>query len=122
MNQIQSHQQKTLKNLAPHLDPVPNTDVADFDFQKEIEHLPFKLNLGHIHLDKEHQARFINLIYNNQEFFSLYDEDLDYCNKLTHTIPTSTDNPVYLPDRTIPRQLQGEVRECLNTWLLQGII
>ena len=95
----------------------PNTDVADFDFQKEVEHLPFKLKLGDVQLDKEHQAIFINLVYSNQEVFSLHDEDLGYCNKLTYTIPTSTEMPVYLPHRTIPRQLQGEVCKCLNTWL-----
>ena len=94
----------------PTFGPHPNTSVADFNFQQEVEHLPFKLNLGDVHLEKEHQARFINLIYSNQEVFSLHDEDLGYCNKLTHTIPTSTDKPVYLPHRTIPRQLQGEVQ------------
>ena len=106
----------------PTFGPHPNTSVADFDFQQEVEHLPFKLNLWDVPLDKEHQARFIDLIYNNQEVFSLNDEDLGYCDKLTHTIPTSTDKPVYLPHRTIPRQLQGEVHKCLNTWLHQGII
>ena len=106
----------------PTFGPHPNTSAADFDFKQEVEHLPFKLNLGDVHLDKEHQARFIDLIYRNQEVFSLNDEDLGYCNKLTHTIPTSTDKPVYLPHRTIPRQLQGEVCKCLNTWLHQGII
>ena len=60
---------------------------------------PFKLNLGDVPLDKEHQARFIDLIYNNKEAFSLHDEDLGYCNKLTHTIPMSTNKPVYLPHR-----------------------
>ena len=89
----------------PLFGPHPNTDVADFNSQKEVEHLPFKLNLGDITLEREHQAKFINLIYSNQEIFSLYDEDLGYCNKLTHTIPTSTNKPVYLPLRTIPRQL-----------------
>ena len=106
----------------PTFGPHPNTSVADFDFQQEVECLPFKLNLGDVPLEKEHQARFINLIYSNQEVFSLHDEDLGYCDKLTHTIPTSTDKPVYLPHRTIPRQLQGEVHKCLNTWLHQGII
>ena len=101
--------------------PHPNTDATDFDFQK-VECLPFKLNLGDIPLEKEHQAKFINLIYSNQAVFSLRDEDQGYCNKLTHIIPTSTDKPVYLPHRTIPRQLQGEVHECINTWLCQGII
>ena len=106
----------------PTFGPHPNTSAAEFNIQQEVEHLPFKLNLGDVDLEKEHQARFINLIYSNQEVFSLQDEDLGYCNKLTHTIPTSTDKPVYLPHRTIPRQLQGEVHECLNTWLCQGII
>ena len=100
----------------PHLDPIP------IQVQQEVECLPFKLNSGDVDLEKEHQARFINLIYSNQEVFSLYDEDLGYCNKLTHTIPTSINKPVYLPHRTIPRHLQGEVCECLNTWLHQGII
>ena len=111
-------------NKEPHptFGPHPNTKVADFDFQKEVEHLPFKLNLGDALLDKEHQAKFIDLIYSNQEVFSLHDEDLGYCDQLTHTILTSTDKPVYLPHRTITRQCQGEVCKCLNTWLHQGII
>ena len=33
-----------------------------------------------------------------------------------------TKKPVYLPHHTIPRQLQGEVHKCLDTWLCQGII
>ena len=113
---------ENIKEPHPTFGPHPNTDAADFDFQKEVECLPFKLNLGGIPLEKEHQAKFINLIYSNQEVFSLHDEGLGYCNKLTHTIPTSPDKPVYLPHRTIPRQLQGEVHKCLNTWLFQGII
>ena len=78
------------KEPCPTFGPCPNTDAANFDFQKEVEHLPFKFNLGDVQLDKEHQARFINLVYSNQEVFSLHDEDLGYCNKLTHTICTST--------------------------------
>ena len=74
------------------------------------------------YLDKEHQAKFIDLIYSNKEVFSLHDEDLGYCDKLMHTIPTGTDKPVHPPHRTIPRQLQGEVHTSLNTWLCQGII
>ena len=109
------------KEPHPKFGPHPNTDVADFDFQKEVECLPFKLNLGDVHLDKEHRPNLLILIYSNQEVFSLHD-DLGYCDKLTHTIPTSTSKPVYLPHRTIPRQLQGEVCKCLNTWLHQGII
>ena len=42
--------------------------------------------------------------------------------KLAHSIPTTTNKPVYLPHRTIPRQLQGEVKKCLDMQLRQGII
>ena len=108
------------KESCPTFGPHPNTKVADS--QKEVECFPFKLNLGGVRLDKEHQAKFIDLIYSNQEVFSLHVEDLGYCHRLTPTIPMSTDKPVYLPHRTILRQLQGEVHECLYTWLHQGII
>ena len=79
----------------PTFGPHPNTQVANFDFKKEVEHLPFKLNLGDIPLEKEQQAQFIDLIYSNQEVFSLHDEDLGYCDQLTYTILTSTAWPVY---------------------------
>ena len=49
----------------PTFGPHPNTSVADFNFQQEVECLPFKLNLGDVHLEKEHQATFIYLIYSN---------------------------------------------------------
>ena len=63
----------------PTFGPHPNTQVADFDFKKEIEYLPLKLSLGDVPLDREHQAKFINLIYSIQEVFSLHDEALGYC-------------------------------------------
>ena len=52
----------------------------------------------------------------------LFDGDLGFCNVLKHSIPTTTDKPVYLPHRQIPVQLQSEVRKCLDNWLKQGII
>ena len=64
----------------------------------------------------------MNLVYDNKEVFSLHNEDLGYCNLIKHTIPTTTEKPVYLLHCTIPRQLQGEVQKCLDTWLCQGII
>ena len=73
-------------------------------------------------MDLEQQKRFIKLIYENQEVFSLYDGDLGYCDKLKHSIPTTTNKPVYLPHRQIPIQLQSEVRKCLDAWLKAGII
>ena len=54
--------------------------------------------------------------------FLLFDGDLGFCDVLKHSIPTTTDKPVYLPHRQIPVQLQSEVRKCLDNWLKQGII
>ena len=35
----------------PTFGPNPNTSVADFNFKQEVECLPFKLNLGDVHLE-----------------------------------------------------------------------
>ena len=102
--------------------PRPDFNSPNYDFDKELARLPFPLNLGKVDLSKDQQVRFLELIYNNQSVFSLGDEDLGLCDRLKHTIPTTTDKPVYLPHRTIPVQLQAEVRKCLDTWLKQGII
>ena len=106
----------------PKFGSRPNYGSPGFDFQKELDRLPFPLNLGKVEMSKEQQVRFLELIYDNQSVFSLCDEDLGLCDHLKHTIPTTMDKPVYLPHRTIPVQLQAEVRKCLDTWLRQGII
>ena len=79
-----------------------------------MEKLPFTLNIGEAPLTVEQQKRFIQLIYDNQEVFSLCDRDLGFCEKIKHSIPTTTEKPVYLPHRQIPIQLQSEVRKCLE--------
>ena len=63
-------------NQEPHptIGPCPNTQEADFNFENEVEHLSFKLILGDFHLNKEHKAKFIDLIYRNQEVFPSDDE------------------------------------------------
>ena len=85
-----SVQEEASQEPHPTFGPHPNTQVADFNFYKEVKHLPFKLNVGDVPLGKEHQAKFIDLICSKQEVFSLHDEDLGYCDQLTHTILTST--------------------------------
>ena len=106
----------------PQFGTPPDFDAEDFDFKAELERLPFQINIGEAPLDSSQQKRFIKLIYDNQSVFSLYDGDLGYCDKLKHSIPTTTDRPVYLPHRQIPIQLQSEVRKCLEGWLKAGII
>ena len=106
----------------PKFGPHPDTSSADFDFKMELDRLPFTINIGEAPLSREQQSHFIDLIYNYKEVFSLYNDDLGFCDALKHSIPTTTDKPVYLPHRQIPVQLQQEVRKCLESWLKQGII
>ena len=110
------------KDEKPSFGTRPNTKDPDFDFKKELERLPFELNIGDAPLTREQQARLIDVIYDHTEVFSLFDGDLGFCDVLKHSIPTTTDKPVYLPHRQIPVQLQSEVRKCLDNWLKQGII
>ena len=84
--------------------------------------MPFELNIGDTPLTCEQQACLIDVIYYHTEVFSLFKGDLGFCDILKHSIPTTTDKPVYLPHRQIPVGLQSEVRKCLDSWLKQGII
>ena len=110
------------KDEKPSFGVRPNTKDPDFDFKKELERLPFELNIGDAPLTREQQAHLIDVIYDHMEVFSLFDGDLGFCDVLKHSIPTTTDKPVYLPHWQIPVQLQSEVRKCLDNWLKQGII
>ena len=112
----------TQEEPLPKFGPRPNFDDPNFNFKKELKRLPFELNLGEAPLSREQQVKFLNIIYDNQAVFSLHDGDLGYCDVLKHSIPVSSNKPVYLPHRAIPVQLQSEVRKCLDTWLKQGII
>ena len=63
----------------PTFDLRPNTKAADFYFEAEIQHLPFKLNLGdEMNMTCLQQGWFIDLIYDHPEVFSLHDEDLGF--------------------------------------------
>ena len=96
--------------------PRPDTQSADFDFEAEVKHLLFKLNLGEgAKLTCVQQSWFIDLIYDHPEVFSLHDEDLGFCDQIKYTIPMTMDKPVYLVHHTISPQLQGEVHKCLDT-------
>ena len=84
-------------NERPVFGPRPDTQSTDFNFEAEVKCLPFKLNLGDVaKLTHFQQSWFIDLIYDHPEVFSLRDEDLRFCDRIKHTIPTMTDKPVYL--------------------------
>ena len=114
--------QDTEMESKPSFGTPPDFDFDQFNFKKELERLPFPINIGEAQLNLEQQKCFIRLIYENQVVFSLYDGDLRYCDRLKHGIPTTTERLVYLPHHQIPIQLQSEVRKCLDAWLKAGII
>ena len=98
----------------PSFGTPPDFESDQFDFKKELERLPFIVNIGEAPLTLEQQKRFISLIYKNQSVFSLYDGHLGFCDWLKYSISTTTNKPVYLPHRQIPIQLQSDVKKCLD--------
>ena len=55
----------------PVFGPRPHTQAADFDFEAEVQCLPFKLNLGEeAKMTRVQQGWFIYLIYDHPEVFS----------------------------------------------------
>ena len=96
------------KNASNEKDEKPSfgsrldTKNPDFDFKKELERLPFELNIGDAPLTRKQQVHLINVIYDHTEVFSLFDGDLGFCDILKHSIPATTNKPVYLPHGQIP--------------------
>ena len=64
------------KDEKPSFGIRPNTKDPDFDFKRELERLPFELNIGDAPLTRDQQARLIDVIYSHTEVFSLFDGDL----------------------------------------------
>ena len=108
----------------PVCGPRPDTQAADFDFEAEIQHLPFKLYLGEeAKLTCIQQGQFIDLIYDHPEVFWLHDEDLGFCYQTKHTILLTMHRAGYLPHHNIPpHSFKGKCINVVDTWLQQGII
>ena len=53
-------------NEKPYFGPRPDVKAVNFDFQAEIDCLPFELNRGtKVNMTHEQQSQFINLIYDH---------------------------------------------------------
>ena len=81
----------------PKFGPPPDFDSSSYNFKEELSRLPFPVNMGDVEMSFEQQKWFLNLIYDHQTVFSLHNEDLGLCDRLKHTILTTTDKPIYLP-------------------------
>ena len=55
----------------PKFGPRPDTSSTDSDFKIELDRLPFTINISEAPLSTEQQSRFINLIYDCKEVFSM---------------------------------------------------
>ena len=98
----------------PIFGPSPDTQATDFDFEAEIQCLPFKFNWQkEAKMTSIQQGQFIDLIYDHPEVFSIDDGDLGFCDWIKHTILVNMDKPVYLPHCTIPHSCKGK---CVNVW------
>ena len=96
----------------PVFHPRPNSKAADFNYEVDIQCLPFKLNLGEdTKMTHVQQGQFIDIIYSHPEVFSLHDEDLRFCDCTKYTIPRNMNRPVYLVYCTIPPSYKGK---CVN--------
>ena len=80
-----STKKDTFKEKAekPSFSARPDTKSPQFDFKRELEQLPFELNIGEAPLTHEQQAHLIDIIYNHTEVFSLFDGDLGFCDALS---------------------------------------
>ena len=106
----------------PNFGPRPDFNNPSFDFRKELEWLPFPVNLGEVEMTRAQQVGFLQLVYDNQSIFSLCDEDLGLCDHLKHKIPTTMDKPVYLPHHTILVQLQGIIHPSHSLYASQVVV
>ena len=69
MNSTSGKSASNEKDEKPSFGARPNTKDPNFDFKRELERLPFELNIGDAPLTHEQQARLIDVIYNHTEVF-----------------------------------------------------
>jgi hypothetical protein len=80
------------------------------------------LNIGDIQMNDKQQKDFREMLFRHKKVFSQDDDDLGFTDVVTHKIKTTDSEPVCLPDRRIPPQIQPEVKRHLQKWLKAGVI
>ena len=107
-NQVEVEEKDgTSETLYPVCRPHPDFN-KDYNFKDKVDQFPFKFNMGNALPSKKQQDWHPNLIF-PPEGISLHFQELGFCDKLARKISTTADKSVYLPYRSIPWQLQGEV-------------
>ena len=73
-------------------------------------------------LEAAEQEKLAELLRRHEAVFSKSDDDIGYCDKIKHTIPTVDDVPVKVPHYRIPPSRWNEVREYIQKALARGVI
>ena len=73
-------------------------------------------------LSSTEKTKVVELLQQYNDVFSMEDSDLGCCTIGKHSITTTDDIPVKLPDRRISPLLVPEVQKILKSWLQDGII
>ena len=86
----------------------------------EVTELLSKLDIGD--LDEAQQQQLHATLSKYRNTFSKDDDDIGYCDLVSHRIATEDDRPVKLPYRRIPPHQWDEVREYISKSLERGVI
>lgn len=95
-------------------------EVASADAKQDIETLLSRMKVSD--LSNEQHAALRTLITRHYSVFSQDEDDIGFCDLITHRIRTTDDNPVKVAHRRVPPHHWGEVREYLKKSLERQII
>ncbi|VDH93925.1 Hypothetical predicted protein [Mytilus galloprovincialis] len=103
-----AHDKETAEVNSQTVCPVTNNDYLG------------KMDVGS--LTSEQQLQLKDVISKYSDTLSKGEDDIGFCNKIEHQIPTADDVPIRVPHRRIPPNQWSEVREYLQNALKMGVI
>ena len=86
----------------------------------DFTHLLSKMDVGA--LDESQHQQLLSVLAKYNTTFSKDEDDIGYCDMVSHRIVTEGDRPIKIPYRRIPPHHWDEVREYLNKSMERGII
>ena len=98
-----------------------DTEMASTHCQDEVQLLMSRMKIG-TGISNDEQCQLRQLISSHFSTFSRDEDDIGFCDKISHAITTTDDVPVRLPHRRIPPHQWAEVRDYLQKSLDRGVI
>ena len=96
------------------------SEVASANAKQDVETLLSRMNVSD--LSSEQHATLKSLMARHYSVFSQDEDDIGFCDLITHRIRTTDDNPVKVAHRRVPPHHWGEVREYLKASLERQVI